>query len=323
MNNFFAVTDVPKPLTHKDALKLVCAVCVNLRGTKAKRGISALDESRIQKFVFSGFQRASPYSPQGLCEVCHSLLKRTDGKDGDSGKEVSARKKVEIVFLLPEDYHCELPHDTRSQTGKVCSCRWCTIARLYGGAFKAWQVQMREQQKGRPAIRRMCHQCGKGILVNQKSHSCNSADKAIVANMLQSIPASLKPKLAHSLLKELKADQEGNSTVHLTPAGGGRALPVTLGSVAGTSTNITQQISVKDLIQSGSKNHLSGAQLASQAADLRAVLGHKVVEPGLQKEIIIHNNRLAPSLSQRRWPSWGRTMSCCTNRSSSVLTQSL
>ena len=72
----FAVTDMPKPLTHKDALKLVCAVCVNLRGTKAKRGISAMDESRIQKFVFSGFHRASPYSQQGLCEVCHSLLKR-------------------------------------------------------------------------------------------------------------------------------------------------------------------------------------------------------------------------------------------------------
>ena len=122
-----------------------------------------------------------------------------DGEEEDSGQEDAAR-----MFLLPEDYHCELPHDTRNQAGKVCICRWCDIARLNGGAFKAWQVQTREQREGKPAIRRMCHQSGKGIPVNQKSHSCNSSDKAIVANMLQSISTSLKPKLAHSLLKELQ-----------------------------------------------------------------------------------------------------------------------
>ena len=342
-NIVFAVSDMPK--THEDCLKLVCAVCTNLGGYKAKRGISVLDESRIQKFVFAGFSKASIYSPQGLCAKCYSFLRRKaeeadldqetgqhtgefqdlgqqDGGAGDSGQEGSVtgelalehgmigdlveknrdRKKQDIVFLLPENYHCKLPHNTRHEAKQVCSCRWCEIARLNGGEFNSWQRKMKEQREGRPEVRHICQKCGTGIPVSQKSHICSIADKAVVKNMLQSIPPHLKPKLVHSLLRELQEDQEGKSKITITPASGGKAVPVHLGSGAGSTGSMTQKISIKDLIQSGSKNHLSGTQLASQAADLRAVLGHNVVEPGLQKEIIVHNNRLAQFFTTKELP---------------------
>ena len=43
-------------LIHDNALKLVCAVCVNKRGVKASGTVSEKDEERIQRFVFAGYR---------------------------------------------------------------------------------------------------------------------------------------------------------------------------------------------------------------------------------------------------------------------------
>ena len=42
-----------KGRTHEENLKLVCAVCTNLRGKKASRGVSNEEEKDIQKFVLN------------------------------------------------------------------------------------------------------------------------------------------------------------------------------------------------------------------------------------------------------------------------------
>ena len=194
-------------MSHEESLKKVCAVCTNLCGKKATRGVSETDERLIQKLVFSSYHRGSPYFPQGLCEGCHMKLWH-EVKDGERG---SGQK-----FLLPENYHCTLPKETRSQSKEYCRCRWCSLARMNGLELRRWQKQAKEEREGKDEIGMMCPKCGKGLPISQKSHQCSSSDMDTIANMLQSIPHSLKPKLAHSLLKELQGDQGGS--LHLPPA---------------------------------------------------------------------------------------------------------
>ena len=50
-------------MSHEDCLKLVCAVCTNLHGKKASRGVSEAEEKLIQKLVFSSYKKESPYFP--------------------------------------------------------------------------------------------------------------------------------------------------------------------------------------------------------------------------------------------------------------------
>ena len=268
-------------LTHDCALKLVCAVCVNQRGVKARRSVSEKDEERIQRFVFAGYRRGSPSSPQGLCESCHRLLIR---------KEKSEESTVK--FLLPDDYYCELPHFTRKKAQETCQCRWCVLARMDAVQLQSFKKRIREENNTKPVISRMCHSCGKGVPVTQKSHSCKSSDLNIVQNMLKLVPAGLKGKLAHSLLRELQEEQNDvGATVQLPPANGGRNLVVHLGKEAGHSGQM-KPMTHDEMIKSSAKIHNSGAQLLSQAADLRAKWGRKCVQPGLQAAIPIHNNRL-------------------------------
>ena len=82
--------------SHEDCLKLVCAVCTNLHGVKATRGVSDAEEKIIQSFVFSLYQKSSSYFPQGLCNICHSQLLR-----------LSLGKPHKLN--LPSNYHCTLP----------------------------------------------------------------------------------------------------------------------------------------------------------------------------------------------------------------------
>ena len=53
-----------KGKSHKENLKLVFAVCTNLRGKKATQGVSDSEEQDFKKFVFSAYQKGSIYFPQ-------------------------------------------------------------------------------------------------------------------------------------------------------------------------------------------------------------------------------------------------------------------
>ena len=75
----------------------------------------------------------------------------------------------------------------------------------------------------------MCNQCGIGIPISQKKHSCPTTDKKTVENMLANIPSNLKGKLAHSLVKEMqleqKEEEKQSTVVNLPPAEGGKPPP--------------------------------------------------------------------------------------------------
>ena len=46
---------MPGPRSHEENLKLVCVVCTNLNGYKAKRSVVDKDIELIKKHVFPGF----------------------------------------------------------------------------------------------------------------------------------------------------------------------------------------------------------------------------------------------------------------------------
>ena len=81
-------------LSHEDALKLVCAVCCNLRGKKPTRGVSDQEEKNIQPFVFLGYSRGSPFYPQGLCNGCQKALQRKLKE----GKEYEGKEKIQLLL---------------------------------------------------------------------------------------------------------------------------------------------------------------------------------------------------------------------------------
>ena len=270
-----------KGKSHEENLKLVCAVCTNLRGKKATRGVSDSEEQDIKKFAFSAYQKGSIYFPQGLCETCHGHLRKLKNvKTEDQGPKL----------LLPDNYHLDLPHATRSQSQSYCSCRWCLLARMNGLEFKLWQKEIKKGREGKPDIQMMCQSCGKGLPITQKSHTCSSSDLETVSNMLQSIPNSLKPKITYSLLQELQKEQEG--ALHLPPASGGKSVVVQVGQQP--TTPGMSSLTHKEVVQMATRSHLTGEQQSSLVADLRSKWGRKVVEPGLQKMMPKHNKQFSP-----------------------------
>ena len=78
-----------KVLTHEDCVKLVCAVCTNLHGKKASRGVSEEDTRIIQKFIYAGYRRDCPSLPQGICSTCQPDLVRL--KKSEEGKDSSGK----------------------------------------------------------------------------------------------------------------------------------------------------------------------------------------------------------------------------------------
>ena len=83
-------------LSHDDCLKLVCAVCTNLHGMKANRGVSEAEAIRIQKFVFKKYQRNSPHFPQGLCNCCHYQLWKLEKEQKN---QVDMRKNKKCLMF--------------------------------------------------------------------------------------------------------------------------------------------------------------------------------------------------------------------------------
>lgn len=122
--------------THDEAREKVCAVCINLWGTKAVRRVSEVEERLIQQHVLEGYTPINMFFPSGICVRCIHLLHQV--KEGR-----------EVELKLPASYDCELPRHTRASEGEVCTCRWCDLARLNGPAFFLWQRKVKGLESGR------------------------------------------------------------------------------------------------------------------------------------------------------------------------------
>ena len=119
---------------------------------------------------------------------------------------------------------------------------------------------MRESGSDKPPVTRVCCACAKGLT------SSHSSDQEIVATMVQNIAAHLKSKLAHSLVKEIKEEQEGK-VLQLSPSVGGMPMSLHVGTVATTSK--IEPLTYNEAIKIASRAGLSGKQQTSVIADLR------------------------------------------------------
>ena len=92
--------------------------------------------------------------------------------------------------------------------------------------------------------------------------------------------------------------QEDQGTeLQLPPAQGGKMLPVQLGPQENSSK--LPQLGHAEAIQWGSSQHLSGAQQTGLVAGLRAKLGRKIVEPGLQQAMVNQNSCLEEFFTEK------------------------
>ena len=120
--------------THKENLKKVCAVCANLVGRKADRGVSEEDARLIVVHTNNkNFVKGSNVLPQGIHNSCRmALLHKENGRP--------------YKLRLPDNFDCEvIPEEI---PGSRCTCRWCKLARLSGPAYSAWQKVIRELYEG-------------------------------------------------------------------------------------------------------------------------------------------------------------------------------
>ena len=62
-----------KGRSHEECLRLVCAVCTNLHGQKASRGVSESEAQLIKKYVFSEYKKDSLYFPQVISGFLKSI----------------------------------------------------------------------------------------------------------------------------------------------------------------------------------------------------------------------------------------------------------
>ena len=200
-----------------------------------------------------------------------------------------------MKLLLLDNYHCILPHNTRSQSDICCTCRWCCLARMNGLELRRWQSELKSRST-HPDNSLICSKCGKGLPISQKSHQCSSSDISTVSKMLQAIPDTLKPKLAYSIIKELQ-EENSSVSVKVTPTSGGKAVPINIGTIP---TSEMKVLTHKEVITMSSKCHLSGEQQASVVADIRSKWGRKVVESGLDKEMPLHNQQFASLYTTER-----------------------
>ena len=62
--SFFQIISKMPPRTHEECLKLVCAVCANLHGSKATRSVSDVDAALVRKHIFPSYKKDSIWFPQ-------------------------------------------------------------------------------------------------------------------------------------------------------------------------------------------------------------------------------------------------------------------
>ena len=277
------------PMSHEECLQLVCAICTNLNGIKADQPVSETDAILIKKYVFPGFQRGSIWFPQGVCVRCRCEIRVLDqqieafNNEGDLAENLSRKR----ILKLPEDYLCDLPMQTRGQAGQICSCRWCSLARLSGGKLRSWRSKLKRGEM--PQITHICRDCGKGVPTSVKSHKCNASDKERVIALAQSIPKDVRAKLVTELLREQQKENINPNIIHLPQPSGGRATQIQIGKVVKPSA--LQPLTMKEVQVMSGKAHLTGAQQTSILADLRVKFGRNVVEPGLKQALPEHNRK--------------------------------
>ena len=187
---------------------------------------------------------------------------------GREQEEAGGAKKKRVQLKLPEDYICDLPTQTRSRGAVSCSCKWCSLARLSGPQFKLWKLGLKKKKK--PIITFICKDCGKGVPVTVKIHTCNVSDMERVEALVHSIPKDVRSKLALALIREQQEDPTDN-TVYLPQSRGGKVVQVTVGKVPAIPE--FNPLTLKEAQVMSSKAHLTGEQQKSVLADLRSKFG--------------------------------------------------
>ena len=62
-----------KGRSYEECLRLVCAVCTNLNGQKASRGVSESEVKLINKYAFSEYKKDSLHFPQVISGFLKSI----------------------------------------------------------------------------------------------------------------------------------------------------------------------------------------------------------------------------------------------------------
>ena len=257
------------PMTHDEARGKVCAICCNNRGVKACREVSEKEEVIISQEVIKGYNRKNPYLPSGICKGCmFDVRSLTEGRP--------------VKLHLPDSYDCGLERQTRSG-GNLCTCRLCWLAKLSFKAFSVWQREV--TGRTRQPIIRMCQSCFQGVQEG-KHHTCSGSTLAAVQNLAASLPKDVREKLAVETLRE-KAAETGGGDMRLPQAKGGHTVHVHLGRQVDQS----DQISRRDVLTMAASAHLTGKQTDSVLADIRSVLGRKIIEPGVKEARVTHNSQ--------------------------------
>ena len=274
---------MPPAKDHEACRALVCGLCMNQHGVKAKRKLREEEEEQVAE-VIPGYRSSCSYFPSGICMRCIFLL--TEKKKGK-----------EVRLLLPEEYHVDLTRVTRSRAGEICECSICTLARISGPAFLRWQREMKGKVK--PKVTRLCTNCYLGIEEGSR-HTCATTTLKAVENLTTSLPEDVRAKLAYEYLAS-KAKGSEDATVLLPPAAGGKVTPVLFGRKAAetaVSAAASSPLTHEEAITIGFQNNLSSNQLEHIMADLRTKYGRDFVEPGLHVAAIDHNNMYAEFFKQ-------------------------
>lgn len=263
------------PMSHDAARALVCAVCTNEWGEKAIRKVKEKEEDQIRNLI-PDYSSIDPKFPSGICKKCVFDL-----------RSMEQGKKVDL--LLPEDYTCTVPRETRATANLVCTCRWCYLGRLSGPSFLQWQRSKKARGVERQKVVRLCPSCYLGV-VEGKTHTCQASTMEVVENLVEVLPEEVTAKLAHNYLARQVDSGGDQQNVLLPPSAGGHPLPVTLGHQEGLQPSM-EQLTHQDVLRMRAQAGISSNQMKTILADLRAKLGRGLVEPGIREASSLHNSQ--------------------------------
>ena len=155
-----------------------------------------------------------------------------------------------------------------------------------------------------PPITLQCKKCGQGVPATQVSHTCSVSDLDRVQGMLESIPPEIKGKLTLALLREIEMEGAGDRNMVLPQGHGGLPTQVHIGALpAGPGVLTTSEAQTI-----ATNSHLTGAQLKSVDADLRAKFGENLIEAGLSEAIPKQNSRFAPFFTMEKKVFYDKNM---------------
>ena len=206
---------------HERYRRLVCAVCLCQEGRKADRWVrpGSLEEEVIRGSIDPTYSSLDTGSPGGTCIQCRRRL-----FDVASGKESALRVASGIDLGLPRV--------TRGSVHELCTCYFCTVGSLTGGAWNAWRKKARGRREvaGVEGSRRRCGECFAPLFPGC-SHDTSRCGKEVakVQHLQEALPLAIRAKLAAATLREV-AESQGQSVVHLQGITGGKATTVSLNS---------------------------------------------------------------------------------------------